>query len=105
MLLRDLAQVPPDTLNLTDHIVALPPILVDLAGKILSVLRQNDASSDHGYCEMRCLTEHAQKEVLIRGIGLPSGHGGEKSRIVFVFTERDEWARHRLLARDIIKCM
>jgi hypothetical protein len=38
---------------------------------------------------MLCPAEHAQKEVLIRGVGLPNENGIEKSRVVFMLTERD----------------
>ncbi|MBX3324649.1 MAG: hypothetical protein U0223_15060 [Nitrospira sp.] len=89
-LLSDLAWVPPEMFSPISHIIALPPILVDFAGKILSALCQDGASSDHGYCQIWCLTERARNEVLIRGIGVPSENGVEELRIVLVLTEQDD---------------
>ncbi len=42
-----------------------------------------------GIAKCDVLTKYAQKEMLIRGVDLANGDGAEKSRIVFMLTERD----------------
>lgn len=42
-----------------------------------------------GIAKCDVLTKYAQNEMLIRGVGPANGDGAEKSRIVFMLTERD----------------
>jgi hypothetical protein len=69
---------------------SLPPPLVDLAGKILGVLRQRGESGEKGQCEICYLADNSSKQVVIRCVGLPGGNGLESARIVFVLSDTND---------------
>src|SRR5262245_4092851 len=68
----------------------LPAPLVDLAGKILGVLRQRGESGEKGQCEICYLADNSSKQVVIRCVGLPGGNGLESARIVFVLSDTND---------------
>ena len=78
-LLSDLVSAPPESQEPISGTATLPPPIVDLAGKILSVLRRRAKSAEMGQCEICYL--------VIRCIGLPSGNGVEAARIVFLLND------------------
>lgn len=69
---------------------SLPPPLVDLAGKILSVLQRRGESGEKGQCEICYLADNSSKQVVIRCVGLPGGNGLESARIVFVLSDTND---------------
>ena len=69
---------------------SLPPPLVDLASKILGVLRQRGESGEKGQCEICYLADNSSKQVVIRCVGLPGGNGLESARIVFVLSDTND---------------
>ena len=83
-LLSDLVSAPPNAQQPMNGTATLPPPLVDLAGKVLSVLRRRAESAETGPCEICYLADTSSKQLVIRCIGLPSGKGVEHARIVFV---------------------
>ena len=86
VLLSDLAPASSGTTKSMSQTDALPPTLVELAGKILSVLRHREETADKRQCEICYLADNSVKQVLIRGIGLLGEDGIEDARIVFVLT-------------------
>jgi hypothetical protein len=86
-LLSDLVSAIPEAQMPNSRAATLPPPLVDLAGKILGVLRRRGESAEKGQCEICYLADNASKQVVIRCIGLPSRNGPEGARIVFVLTD------------------
>jgi hypothetical protein len=77
----------------------LPPVLINLAGEILSVLRSRHEMKEKGQFEIRHSANGSGKPVLIRGVGVPNGQGVEHSRILLVLTETsaDHSENHRSL--------
>ena len=87
-MLRELVSAPPNAQDPIDGTASLPPPIVDLAGKILSVLRRRAESAETGPCEICYLADNSSKQLVIRCIGLPSGKGLlEDVHIVFVLTD------------------
>ena len=86
-LLSDLVSAPPESQELISGTPILPPPIVDLAGKILSVLRRRAESGETGQCEICYLADNSSKQLVVRCIGLPSGNGLEDARIVFVLND------------------
>lgn len=92
-LLNDLVSAIPETLAPINAPGALPPLLVDLAGKILGMLRQRDESGEKGHSELCYLADNPRKQVVVRCVGLPRGNRIEDARIVFVMTEAKSEAK------------
>ena len=65
----------------------LPPLLTDLAGKILSMLQSRHDRSEKGQVEIRHSENESDMPVHIRGVGVPDRHGVAHPRIVFILTE------------------
>lgn len=86
-LLSDLVPDSPKAQEPINGTVTLPPPIVDLAGKILSVLRRRAESGETGQCEICYLADNSSKQLVIRCIGLPSGNGLEDARVVFVLND------------------
>src|SRR5262249_25106334 len=80
-VLRELVSAPPHAQAPINGTAALPPQILDLAGKILSELRRRAESAETGPCEICYLADTSSKQLVIRGIGLPSGKGVEDARI------------------------
>ena len=64
----------------------LPPALINLAGEIFSVLRSRHEMKEKGQFEIQHSANGSGKPVLIRGVGVPNGHGVEQARIVLLLT-------------------
>jgi hypothetical protein len=81
----------------------LPPVLINLAGEILSVLRSRHEMKEKGEFEIRHSANGSGKPVLIRGVGVPNGHEVEQARIVFLLTETsaDHSENHRSLGSGL----
>jgi len=92
-LLNDLVSPIPETLAPINAPGALPPLLVDLAGKILGMLRQRNESGEKGQSELCYLADYSRKQMVIRCVGLPRGNRIEDARIVFVMTEAKSRAK------------
>lgn len=86
-LLSDLVSAPPISQEPINGTATLPPPIVDLAGKILNVLRRRAESGETGQCEICYLADNSSKQLVVRCIGLPSGNGLEDARIVFVLND------------------
>jgi hypothetical protein len=81
----------------------LPPVLINLAGEILSVLRSRHEMKEKGQFEIRHSANGSGKPVLIRGVGVPNGQGVEHARILLVLTETsaDHSENHRSLGSGL----
>lgn len=86
-LLNDLVSAIPEALAPINAPGALPPLLVDLVGKILGMLRQRNESGEKGHSELCYLADNPRKQVVVRCVGLPRGNRIEDACIVFVMTE------------------
>ena len=86
-LLSDLVSAPPESQEPISGTATLPPPIVDLAGKILSVLRRRAESAEMGQCEICYLADISSKQLVIRCIGLPSRNGVKDARIVFLLND------------------
>ena len=64
----------------------LPPVLINLAGEILSVLRSRHEMKEKGLFEIRHSANGSGKPVLIRGVGVLNGEGVAQARIVLLLT-------------------
>ena len=87
VLISDLVpttQAPQQLNNRTD---ILPPVLINLAGEILSVLRSRHEMSVKGQFEIRRSVSGPGKPVSVRGMGVPNVQGAEHARIVLLLTE------------------
>ena len=73
----------------TNRTDILPPVLINLAGVILSVLQSRHEIGEKGQIEIRYSVNKTGLPVFIRGVGVPNVNGLQGSRIVFVFF-RDE---------------
>ncbi len=87
VLLGDLDSPTPETRKAIGRSSSLPPLLVRLADKILSALRQRYESVDTRRCEINYVVANSVKQVMIRGIGLPSGDQFESAHVVFVMSD------------------
>jgi hypothetical protein len=87
ILIRDLASTALEVKQLNDRTHVLPPMLINLAGEILRVLRSRHERNEKGLLEIRHAANWSDKPVFIRGVGVPNGHGVEHARIVFSLTE------------------
>jgi hypothetical protein len=81
----------------------LPPVLINLAGEILSVLRSRHEMKAKGQFEIRHSVNENGLPVSIRGVGVPNGHGVEQARILLVLTETsaDHSENHRSLGSGL----
>src|SRR5215468_10775060 len=61
-LLRELVSAPPHAQEPINGTATLPPPIVDLAGKILSVLRRRAESGETGQCEICYLADNSSKQ-------------------------------------------
>jgi hypothetical protein len=64
----------------------LPPLLINLAGEIFSILRSRHEMSEKGQFEIQYFVNESGKPVVIRGVGVPNGQGVEQARIVLLLT-------------------
>jgi hypothetical protein len=65
----------------------LPPVLINLAGEILRVLRSRHEMKEKGQFEIRHSVNETGQPVSIRGVGVPNGQGVEHARILLFLTE------------------
>jgi hypothetical protein len=86
LLISDLVPTTPEAQQPNNRTDVLPPALINLAGEILSVLRSRHEINEKGQFEIRYTANESGKPVLIRGVGVPNGHGVEHARIVLVLT-------------------
>lgn len=102
VLIRDLAPTTPETQQSNHRTEILPPVLINLAGEILSVLRSRHERSEKGLLVIRYAADWSDKPVFIRGVGVPNGHGVEHARIVFFLTEAstDPLENHQSLGNE-----
>ena len=87
VLLGDLDSPTSETRKAIGRSSSLPPLLVRLADKILSALRQRYESADTRQCEINYVVANSVKQVMIRGIGLPRGDRFESAHVVFVMSD------------------
>lgn len=86
LLISDLAPITPEAQQPNHRTDILHPVLINLAGEILRVLRSHHEMSEKGQFEIRHAFNGSGKPVCIRGMGLPNGQGVEHARIVLVLT-------------------
>jgi hypothetical protein len=93
----------PEVQQSNDRMHVLPPVLINLAGEILSVLRSRHEMKETGQFEIRHSANGSGKPVLIRGVGVPNGQGVEHARILLVLTETsaDHSENHRSLGSGL----
>jgi hypothetical protein len=85
-LIGDLASATPEAQQPNHRMDVLPPVLINLAGEILSVLRSRHEMSEKGQFEIRHCANGLGRPVFIRGVGVPNGQGVAHARIVLLLT-------------------
>jgi hypothetical protein len=86
LLICDLVPTTPEAQHPNHQTNVLPPVLINLAGEILSVLRSRHEINEKGQFEIRHSTNETGKPVFIRGVGVPNGQAVDHARIVLVLT-------------------
>jgi hypothetical protein len=86
LLICDLVPTTPEALHPNHRTNVLPPVLINLAGEILSVLRSRHEINEKGQFEIRHSTNETGQPVFIRGVGVPNGQAVDHARIVLVLT-------------------
>lgn len=86
ILISDLVPITPETQQSNHRSDILPPMLINLAGEIFSVLRNRHEMSENGQFVIQHSSHESDKPVFVRGVGVPNGGGVGHARIVLLFT-------------------
>jgi hypothetical protein len=85
-LISDLVLTAPAAQQPNHRRAGLPPVLINLSGEILRVLRSRHERSEKGQFVIRRSANGSGKPVDIRGVGVLNGQGVEQARIVLFLT-------------------
>ena len=86
LLISDLVPTTPETQQPNHRSDILPPVLINLAGEIFSVLRNRHEMSENGQFVIQHSAHESDKPVFVRGVGVPNGGGVGHARIVLILT-------------------